>query len=150
MSRWAGDGLRVVELGGGVSAAFGARLLADFGADVIKVEPPSGDATRRSGPFANDEANPERSGMFLYLNHSKRGVVLDIDADEGVAQLASLLRDADVVLENLGAGRFDALAARLGELPERLVVCSISPYGQDGPKADRLGSELRARTPRAR
>ena len=144
MSVWADDGLRVVELGSGISAAFGARLLADFGAQVIKVEPPWGDATRASGPFAEDQPDPERSGMFLYLNHGKRGVVLDLERGEGRDRLAGLLADADVVVENLGAGEFDALTAQLDEVPEHLVVCSISPYGQDGPKADRLGSEMSA------
>lgn len=141
---WADDGLRVVELGEGIAAAFGTRLLADYGAQVIKVEPPRGDATRRSGPFARDEPDPERSGMFLYLNHGKRGVTLDLDTSEGCARLAALIAEADVVLENVGAGAWDTLTARLGDLPSRLVVCSVSPYGQDGPKADRLGSELSA------
>jgi len=144
VSLWADEGLRVVELGSGISAAFGARLLADFDAQVIKVEAPRGDASRASGPFVRDEPDRERSGMFLYLNHGKRGVVLDLDRDEGCERLAALLAEADVILENLGAGAFDALAGRIGELPDHLVVCSISPYGQDGPKADRLGSELSA------
>lgn len=141
---WADDGLRVVELGGGISAAFGARLLSDFGAQVIKVESPRGDASRRSGPFVRDEADPERSGMFLYLNHGKRGVVLDLETDKGCERLGVVLADADAVVENLGAGEFEALAERLGDGPDRLVVCSISPYGQDGPRAGRLGSEMSA------
>ncbi|MBT5774305.1 MAG: CoA transferase, partial [Dehalococcoidia bacterium] len=141
---WRGNGLRVVELGGGIAAAFGSRLLADFGADVIKIEPPAGDASRRSGPFAGDEVDPERSGMFLYLNHGKRGVTLDLEANEVIERLARLLAGADVVIENLGAGEFNKLAARLPALPAQLVVCSISPYGQDGPKAELPGSELSA------
>ena len=144
MGPWQGDGLRVVELGSGISAAFGARLLADFGADVIKVEPPvAGDATRAMGPFPGDVPHPERSGMFLYLNFGKRGVTLDPRTDDGSWVLSALLADADAVVENLGAGEFERMAPA-STLPRRLVVCSISPYGQTGPKAGYLGSELSA------
>ena len=74
--------LRVLELGGGVSAAYAAKLLGDHGADVIKVEPPDGDPTRRRGPFPDDIEDPEKSGTFLALNVNKRGVCLDV-ADPG-------------------------------------------------------------------
>lgn len=142
---WRGDGLRVVELGGGISAAYGARLLADFGADVIKVEPPgSGDETRRAGPFVDDQPNPEASGLFLYLNFNKRSVTLNISVPSGAALLARLLASADLVIENLGAGQFDALPLPDGVLAPRLVVCSISGYGQDGPKSGYLASEISA------
>jgi crotonobetainyl-CoA:carnitine CoA-transferase CaiB-like acyl-CoA transferase len=135
----------VVELGGGIAAAYGARLLADFGADVIKVEPPgAGDESRRAGPFPGDESHPEKSGLFLYLNCRKRGVTLDITTATGASVLARLLADADALIENLGAGALDALPLPEGALHERLVVCSISPYGQDGPKAGYKGSEITA------
>ncbi len=144
MSPWRGDGLRVVELGSGISAALGARLLADFGADVIKVESPvEGDGSRASGPFPGDVPHPERSGMFLYLNYGKRGVTLDPMTKAGGDLLEALLGDAEVVVENLGAGGFDRLVP-VSAIPRRLVVCSISPYGQHGPKAGFLGSELSA------
>ena len=71
-------GISVIECGDGVSAAFGARLLALLGASVTKVEPPQGDITRRRGPFAGDVEDPEKSGLFLYLNADKRGVTLDL------------------------------------------------------------------------
>jgi crotonobetainyl-CoA:carnitine CoA-transferase CaiB-like acyl-CoA transferase len=144
MGLWQGDGLRVIELGSGISAAFGARLLADFGADVIKVEPPvAGDSTRREGPFPGDAPDLERSGLFLYLNFNKRGITLDPGDDAGMELLGALIADADIVVENLGAGAFDRVVpAHL--LPGRLVVCSISPFGQDGPKAHYLGSETSA------
>jgi crotonobetainyl-CoA:carnitine CoA-transferase CaiB-like acyl-CoA transferase len=141
---WGDSGLRVVELGSGISAAFGARLLADFGADVIKVEPPvEGDTSRSAGPFPGDVPHPERSGLFLYLNFGKRGVTLDPRTPAGAGLLARLLADADIVIENLGAGEFDPLLPE-GAPPRRLVICSISPYGQTGPKAHYLGSELSA------
>ena len=143
MAVWESDGLRVVELGSGISAAFAARLLADFGADVIKVETPGrGDEMRYVGPFPGDKPHPEQSGMFLYLNFNKRGVTLDIETPADAAQLAELLADADVLIENLGPGRLDALPWPAGALSDRLIVCSISPYGQDGPKAEYLASEL--------
>jgi crotonobetainyl-CoA:carnitine CoA-transferase CaiB-like acyl-CoA transferase len=64
--------IKIVECGEGVSAAFGAKLLADLGAEVIKIESPAGDLTRRRGPFPKDEADPEKSGLFIYLNANKR------------------------------------------------------------------------------
>ncbi len=139
---WSGNGLRVVEVGGGISAAYGARLLADFGADVIKVETLSGDEARRYGPFPNDEPHIEKCGHFLYLNFNKRAVTADIRTKAGAGLLGKLLADADVLIENLGSGRLDALPLPADALHERLVICSISPYGQDGPKADYLASEL--------
>jgi len=144
MGPWQDSGLRVVELGSGIQAAFGARLLADFGADVIKVEPPAtGDASRRAGPFPAGVADTERSGLFLYLNFGKRGVTLDPRTTKGAQLLAGLLAEADIVIENLGAGEFDRILPESAR-PRRLVVCSISHYGQSGPKAGYLGSELSA------
>ena len=140
---WSTDGLKVVELGGGISAAYGARLLADFGAEVVKVEAVGvGDQSRRAGPFADDDADPERSGLYLYLNHGKRSITLDIDDPRGGAVLGQLLAGADVLIENLGAGVLDALPLPDGALHEQLTTCQISPYGQEGPKADRLASEI--------
>lgn len=144
MAVWAGDGLRVVELGSGISAAFAARLLADFGAEILKVEPVSGDETRRSGPFLGDQPDPEKSGLFLYLNYNKRAITLDLETSSGAAVLAGLLKDADVLIENLGVGRLLTLPLPEGAISERLIVCSISPYGQDGPKSGYLGSEIGA------
>ena len=65
-------GLKIVECGEGISAAFAAKMMADLGASVIKVEPPGGDLTRRRGPFPNEQFDPEKSGLFLYLNNNKR------------------------------------------------------------------------------
>lgn len=144
MTLWASEGLRVVELGSGISAAFAARLLADFGADVIKVEDPlEPDESRYAGPFAGDVQNPEASGLYLYLNRNKRGVTVDLHTSEGRGRLARLVATADLVIENRGAGEFERLLPK-ARLPERLVVCSISPYGQSGPKSGYLGSELSA------
>src|SRR5581483_3016505 len=142
MDLWRASSLRVVELGGGIAAAYAARLLADVGADVIKVEPPGrGDAARRAGPFPGDVPHAEKSGLFLYLNFNKRSITLDIEQPAGADLLGRLLADADVLIENLGPGQLDAVPAQ-GPLPDRLVVCSITPYGQTGPKASWPASEL--------
>ena len=75
-------GIRVVELSSGVAAPFCAKLFGDYGADVVKVEPPGGDITRRWGPFPGDDPHPEKSGLFFFLNTNKRGVTLDVTAPE--------------------------------------------------------------------
>ncbi|MHB8576032.1 MAG: CaiB/BaiF CoA transferase family protein [Dehalococcoidia bacterium] len=143
MNVWrSGSSIRVIELG--ISAAYGARLLADFGADVIKVETPRiGDSSRAMGPFPGNVPDPERSGMYLYLNFNKRGITLDLEQPEGIRLFAGLIADADVLIENLGAGELDRIMVTITP-PRHLLVCSISPYGQDGPKATYLGSEISA------
>jgi hypothetical protein len=90
--------LRVVELGEMVAGPYATRLLADLGADVVKVEPPEGDPARRRGPFPGDAPHPDTSGLFLYLHAGKRGVVADRSCAEGAALVRRLVRDADVVL----------------------------------------------------
>lgn len=129
-------GLRVVELGSGVPAAYSVKLLADLGAEVVKVESPGGDVTRRAGPFPNEQRSPESSGLFIYLNTNKRGVVLDLESSAGVDQLESLLSGADVVMHNLSpddAERIGLNAPSVGSRYPRLVVTSITPFGASGP-----------------
>ena len=124
---------------------FAGKLLGDLGADVIKVEPPGGDPARRRPPFWGDVADPERSLLWLAMNTSKRGLVLDLERPRGRALFLDLTAAADVVLESEApgglAGRglgWDALHAR----NPRLVLCSITPFGQSGPYAGRRGSDL--------
>ena len=139
--------IRVVECGAGVSAAFAAKMLADLGADVVKVEPPEGDWTRRRGPFPNDEPDPERSALFAYLNINKRGVVADLTRAEGREMLGRLLERADILLHNVApaerAGHGLESAALCATYP-RLIVTSISMYGDSGPRANWRGYELNA------
>ena len=92
------DGLRVLELGDFISAAYGTKLLADLGADVVKVEPPGGDSVRRHGPFPGDEPNPEAGALHLFLNASKRGITADLDRPEDRERVRDLARRADLVL----------------------------------------------------
>jgi crotonobetainyl-CoA:carnitine CoA-transferase CaiB-like acyl-CoA transferase len=139
--------IRIVECGQGVSAAFGAKMIADLGAEAIKVEPPGGDLTRRRGPFPNDQPDPEKSGLFIYLNTNKRGVTADLGKPEGRELLGRLLEKADILIHNVppyeraGQGLDSALLC--AEYPG-LIVTSISMYGDRGPRANWRGYELNA------
>ena len=138
-------GLSVVELGDGTAGPYAAKLLGDFGAEVVKVEGPDGDSTRRRGPFPDGRPDPEASGLFLYLNINKRGIVLDIDGERGQRALDRLLADADVFITNLPAERLKTACvapAALRARHPRLIVTTISPFGTDGPWAERRGDEL--------
>ncbi len=124
-------GIRVVEVGQYGSAPLATMLLADFGADVIKVEPPQGDLYRGMPPIKDGE-----SLYFAGVNRNKRGIALDLKTDDGRDALLAVLKTADVIIENLRPG----VMARLGLGPKtlleshpHLVFCSISGYGQDGP-----------------
>jgi crotonobetainyl-CoA:carnitine CoA-transferase CaiB-like acyl-CoA transferase len=140
MTKTALAGLRVVELCGMISGPYCTKLLADLGAEVVKVEEPTrGDPTRRAGPFPQDVPHPERSGLFLYLNTNKLGVTLNAVAASGWRLLRELLRDADVLVEDLPPGRAEALGLSYEALatayPE-LIVTSITPFGSSGPYRD--------------
>ena len=141
------DGLRVVEVGTDISAPFCARLLADFGAEVTKVEAPAGDPARTTGPFPGGTADADQSGMFHYLNAGKAGVTRDLDDPADLAWLHETLASADILVENAAPDdrrrwglEFDALAER----HPHLVAVSLSPYGRSGPWADRPGTDLTA------
>jgi len=140
-------GIRVVELGSEVSAPFCAKLFADYGADVIKVEPPGGDVTRRWGPFPEDVASAEKSGLFFFLNTNKRGITLDPSRSDERAQLLVLLSQSDVFIENNPPQQMRAWGLDYGTLsalnPD-LVMISITPFGQTGPYADWKGGDLNA------
>lgn len=141
------EGIRVVELGELVSAPYCARLFADFGADVVKVEPPGGERARRWGPFPGDRPDPERSGLFLSLNTNKRGVTADLDTPGGRDTFHRLVEGADVLIENQPAARVDDLGLdydALSALNPGLVMISISPYGRTGPYRDWVGHDLNA------
>ena len=134
------DGIRVLELGGGISSPFCAKLLADYGADVIKIERPDiGDETRRSGPFVGDDPNPDKSIPFLYLNTNKRGITLNLASSSGKSILTALLGRVDVVVSNVSPTEATYLGvnyAALSEIKPDLIVTSITPFGQTGPYRD--------------
>ena len=140
------DGVRVLELGGHVSAPFCGKLLADYGADVIKVEPPGwGDAARRMGPFVGDDPHPDQSIPFLYLNTNKRGITLDAGTGTGAQVLGELLEDADVLVENFPPDQKIGGWLDVEDLTQRyphLIVTSITPFGQTGPYRDYQATDI--------
>jgi crotonobetainyl-CoA:carnitine CoA-transferase CaiB-like acyl-CoA transferase len=140
-------GVHVVEAANGVAAAFGAKLMALLGADVIKVEPPQGDVTRRHGPFPADTPNLEKSGFFAYLNADKRGVTLDLLDARQRHLMDQLLARADILIHDIApAARADCgmeSDVLCGKYP-RLIVTAISAYGGFGPRANYRAYELNA------
>jgi len=139
-------GFTVLELGEHVAVPYGAKLLADLGADVIKLErPDGGDPSRWRGPQIDGAFDPERSGAFLYLNTSKRSVRLDLASDEGRAALIALARRADVLIEDRPPGELAELGldyAALARHNPRLIVVSVTPFGQTGPNASHRSRHL--------
>ncbi len=139
------SGVRVVEYGRNITAPFAGKMLADLGAEVIKVESPEGDPARSLGPFQGDVPDPEAAAQFIYLNGNKRGVTLDLDRPSGRSLLHDLLRSADVFLENAEPGEMEARGlsySLLAPAHPRLIVTSVRPFGLTGPYRDLLGSDL--------
>jgi crotonobetainyl-CoA:carnitine CoA-transferase CaiB-like acyl-CoA transferase len=137
------DGVKVIELGHMVSAAYATKLMADLGAEVIKVEEPDGDLARQRGPFPHGVPDPERSGLFLYLNTNKQSVTLNLSQDRQA--LTDLIAGADMVVHNYAPARMAALGldyASFRALNPRLVMCSITPFGLSGPHKDYTAYEL--------
>lgn len=140
-------GIKVVELGGMVSAPYCARMFADFGADVIKVEPPMGEIARRAGPFPEDVPHLEKSGLFFIMNTNKRGVTCDVSIGEGRELFLRLIAQADMLIENHTPAQMRAWAldyAELARINPNLVMVSITPYGQTGPYSNWNGCDLNA------
>ena len=139
------DGLQVLDLSRNVAGPYATKLLADFGARVIKVEPRGGDPSRQFGPFPGDKPDLEGSGLFLHLNTNKQSIVLDPHTDDGALTVRRLARQVDVVVEDGAPGEAAAVGWGwdvLHALNPRLVLCSITPFGQTGPYRDYRGSEL--------
>jgi crotonobetainyl-CoA:carnitine CoA-transferase CaiB-like acyl-CoA transferase len=136
--------IRIVELAEAVAGEYCGKLLGDFGAEIIKIERPgSGSPTRRFGPFGPGSDDPERSGLFAYLNTNKRSITLDLADDAGLAALDGLLRRADAVIDDHAPGWLAGIGldpARLAERYPELIVCTITPFGQTAP-ADRAHAE---------
>lgn len=124
---------------------FCAKLLADYGADVVRIEPPWGDPGRSRGPFAEDVPDPEASAYFLYYNTNKRSITLDIETESGRSLLRRLAATADVLVESLPFGYLEGLGLGYESLRvtnPRLVMASISPFGQSGPWKGNKSSDL--------
>ena len=140
------DDVRIIDLSQEIAGPFCTKLLADYGADVIKIEPPrGGDPARRWGPFKDDDPHPEKSGLFLYLNTNKRSVTLDIATPSGQRILRELVARADVLVEGFPPGTLAGWGLgyeSLSRLNPRLVMTSITWFGQTGPYRDFKGSEI--------
>jgi len=140
------DGLRVLDLSRLLPGPFCSLLLADFGADVIKVEDTGmGDYVRWSPPYYDGAPETTRSALFLALNRNKRSIRINLKSAEGTAVLLRLVRDADVLIESFRPGVLDRLGVgyeRLRQENPGLVYCAISGYGQDGPNRDRSGHDM--------
>ncbi len=136
-------GLRVVEIACDIAGPYSTKLLADLGAEVTKVEPPSGDPLRRWGPFPGGVEDPNRSGMFEYLNAGKRGATIDLDGD--ASGLRDLVAQSQLLVDGLPPGTLDRIGlgpATLEALRPGLVVVRISNFGQSGPLRDRVATPL--------
>ncbi len=129
--------VRVVDLTD-IRGALAGRMLADLGADVVKVEPPGGDPGRLRPPFSDNQAAPDRSLPFLYRNANKRGAVIDLDDRAGRERLAQLCDGADLLIENLAVERRNALDLAPEAVRQRhpaLVHVAIADFGLSGPRA---------------
>ena len=139
------DGLRVLEAGHLVGAAYATKLLADLGADVIKIEPPGGDRARTRGPFPGGTPDPEASGLFLYLNANKRSITLDCTRPQGRAALERLVEGADLLVHNIHPTEMALHGLdyeRLARPNPALVMTSITPFGLTGPHAHYRASDV--------
>ncbi len=140
MTHQALDDIDVLDLSDGISGAYCAKMLASFGAEVIKLEKPgAGDSTRRTGPFPGDIPHPEKSAAFLYHNTGKKSVTLEITTASGRDLLRQLVARADVLVENFRPSVLPALGLgypALSTINPRLVMTSITGFGQTGPYRD--------------
>jgi CoA:oxalate CoA-transferase len=140
------SGTTVLDLTRHVSGPYCTKMLADYGAEVLKVEEPGeGDPARAVGPFINNEPRLEGGGLFLYLNTNKKSVTLDIEKPAGAKLVKELAKKADVLVENFSPGVMPGLGldyATLKDLNPRLVMTSISSFGQTGPYRDFAATDL--------
>ena len=140
------EGVRVLDLSRLLPGGFCSLLLADFGADVIKVEDTGmGDYVRWSPPYYEGADDSAKGALFLALNRNKRSVRIDLKTEGGRDVLLRLVKDADVLLESFRPGVLDRLGVGYDTLREAnpgLVICAITGYGQDGPLRDRSGHDM--------
>ena len=138
--------IKVLDFSHIIAGPYCTKLLADYGADVIKVErPDTGDGARRLGPFPGDVPNGEQCGLFLHLNTNKRSITLNLKTTAAREIVFQLVKEIDIVVESFRPGTMAALGldyATLKELNPRLVMTSVSNFGQSGPYRDFKGSEI--------
>lgn len=139
------QGLKVIELARILAGPWAGQTLADLGADVVKVEAPEGDDTRRWGPPFIEREGDHSAAYFHATNRGKRSVVCDFRQPEGQALVRKLVADADVVIENFKVGGLEKYGLdyeSLRQVNPRLIYCSITGFGQDGPYAHRAGYDF--------
>jgi alpha-methylacyl-CoA racemase len=140
------EGVRVLDLSRLLPGGFCSLLLADFGADVVKVEDTGmGDYVRWSPPYYEGADDSAKSALFLALNRNKRSIRIDLKTEQGRDVLLRLVKDADVLLESFRPGVLDRLGVGYDVLRQAnpgLVICAITGYGQDGPLRDRSGHDM--------
>ncbi|MCS6811644.1 MAG: CoA transferase [Tepidimonas sp.] len=140
------QGVRVLDLSRVLAGPWASQILADYGADVLKVERPgSGDDTRAWGPPWWGDGPQRQSAYFICANRGKRSVAIDLTEPAGIEQVRNLAREADVLLENYKVGqlaKYGLDAASLMPLNPRLIYCSITGYGQTGPLASKAGYDF--------
>ncbi|HVP04510.1 MAG TPA: CoA transferase [Dehalococcoidia bacterium] len=139
------EGITVIECGKTGAAAYAAKLMADLGANVIKVEPPEGDPARALGPFPGHQPHRDKSGTYLYLNTNKQGVTLDLASGAGRGVLDRLLAKADVLVHDFTpreAGALGLTYERIKPINAGLVMTSIFPFGASGPLRDYRAEEI--------
>ena len=130
--------LCVLDLSTGIAGAFCTKLFAEFGADVITLEPPSGHPARRIGPFAADRPHRGTGALWLYLGTNKRSATLNIETPSGLRLLSSVVEEANIIVEDFAPGKIDGLGLSfnaLRRIKRRIVLVSITPFGQTGPRA---------------
>jgi crotonobetainyl-CoA:carnitine CoA-transferase CaiB-like acyl-CoA transferase len=139
------NGIKVVELARILAGPWAGQTLADLGADVIKVESPDGDDTRRWGPPFIDNGGEETAAYFFAANRGKRGITCDFTTAQGQATVRRLVAEADVIIENFklgGLAKYGLDYASLAAINPRLIYCSITGFGQTGPYAARAGYDF--------
>lgn len=140
------SGIKILDLTHYIAGPFCTKLLADYGADVIKVEKPGeGDGARRMGPFPGDIPDHEKSGLFLYLNTNKKGVTLNLKTQSGVKIFHELVKTADILVESFSPKVMPSLGLdyqTLKKINPSLVMTSISSFGQNGPYRDLNATEI--------
>ncbi|GHH96774.1 CaiB/BaiF CoA transferase family protein [Neobacillus kokaensis] len=146
MTEHALKGLKVIDLTWHIAGPYCTKLLADLGAQVIKIEQPkTGDPSRQEGPYPDDVPNLNASGLFAYLNNNKIGITLNLKSERGAEILKKLVRDTDILVENFSPRVMNSLGLSYEELKEinpRLIMTSISNFGQSGRFRDYKGTEL--------
>lgn len=148
MNEKALSGIKVIEWADFIAGPYCGKLLSDMGAEVIKIEKPGvGDASRQRGPYPNHIAHPEKSGLFLYLNANKLGVTLNIETEAGKMILHDLLKKADILIEDHSPAAMVELGleyTHIQKINPRIIVVSITPFGQTGPYKDYKGYAINA------